>query len=346
MSIPETLTAQNVTRKYADQTVVDQVDLALEPGLITALLGPSGAGKSTLLRLFAGLERPDAGTVSIGQTILSGPQTMVPAEKRRIGLIFQDFALFPHLTAQKNIAFGLTDKRTAMDQAAEWLTKINLQHRADAYPHQLSGGEQQRIAIARALAPKPLAILMDEPFSGLDPALREDVRQTALAIIKRSQVPALLVTHDATEAMLSADHLVIMRNGKIAQQGSPETVYTNPIDLETALALGPMITVEGETDTQSDIVNTPFGPFSAPELPANTSITIGIRPEAVILDPFSDIAVNIVSIRRNGPLLQIRIEKDGFQADVLAPTLNPPVIGAQIGVRLDPAACVIFEPKS
>ena len=342
MNTPQVLTAQNVTRKYAGKPVVDGVDLSLQPGLITALLGQSGAGKSTLLRLIAGLERPDAGQISVGQTILSDPHTMIPAEKRRIGLIFQDFALFPHLTAQKNIAFGLADKQTAMDQASDWLAKINLQHRADAYPHQLSGGEQQRIAIARALAPDPLAILMDEPFSGLDPALREDVRQTALEIIKRSQIPALLVTHDATEAMLSADHLAIMRNGKIVQQGLPATVYTAPKDLETGLALGPMITIEGQTNPASGTINTPYGPITTPHLPAKTAVTIGLRPESVILDPFSDISVKILDIRRNGPLLKIRIEKDGRQIDILAPTPNPPSIGAEVGIRLDPTACVIL----
>ena len=347
MSSHKALIARHVTRKYAQKSVVDQVDLTLEPGKVTALLGQSGAGKSTLLRLFAGLERPDDGVISIGDTVLSDSKIMVPAEKRRIGLIFQDFALFPHLTAAQNIAFGLNtvSKQAALETASTWLDRINLQDRAGAYPHQLSGGEQQRVAIARALAPEPLAILMDEPFSGLDPALREDVRRTALSIIKTSGIPALLVTHHANEAMLSADHLAIMRAGQIVQQGSAEAVYTAPFDLETATALGPIITLEGRLDSEKPLIHTQFGTFSATPTPQNapqkTDVIVGIRPEAVMLDAASDIRVKVIEARRNGPFMQLRIEREGLQIEICVPARNSPVIDSECGVRFDPVPCVI-----
>ncbi|OZB13922.1 MAG: hypothetical protein B7X53_15040, partial [Hyphomonas sp. 34-62-18] len=175
------LSAHGVTRRYGDRAVVDGVSLSLPPGQITALLGGSGAGKSTLLRLLSGLEGVDEGEIRLGEEVLSAHGRTVPAEKRRIGLIFQDFALFPHLTAARNVAFGLKHlpKAEAIARAQAWLARLGLEPRANAYPHELSGGEQQRVAIARALAPEPAAILMDEPFSGLDPSLRDSVRDAA-----------------------------------------------------------------------------------------------------------------------------------------------------------------------
>ena len=190
---------------------VSEASLTLDPGKVTALLGGSGAGKSTLLRLFAGLEPVDAGEIRLSETVLSSTNKTVPAEKRRIGLVFQDFALFPHMTALQNVRFGLKrlprPERTPV--AENWLNRLGLQARINAYPHELSGGEQQRVAIARALAPKPIAILLDEPFSGLDPALREGVREIALSAVREAGIPALLVTHDANEAMAYADYLAV-----------------------------------------------------------------------------------------------------------------------------------------
>lgn len=346
MTHPAPLIADAVSRSYDKRAVVDAASLTLTPGKITALLGRSGAGKSTLLRLFAGLERPDSGEIRIGDTALSNSAIMVPAEARKIGLIFQDFALFPHLNALQNIQFGLAHlpKADAKAHAMDWLARINLASRAEAFPHQLSGGEQQRIAIARALAPDPVAILMDEAFSGLDPALREDVRFVALEAIRAARTPALLVTHDASEAMLSADHLAIMRDGKIVQQGTPAHVYTQPVDKETAAALGPIIVLKTALDPGQTKLNTPFGPLepAQKQLPTTPFVHIGVRPEAVLITPESAIKAQILSVRRNGPMQQVHISRQTASAHILVPANISIKTGQTVGISLDPAGCVIF----
>ena len=192
------LTARNVSRRYGVSTVVNGVSLDLEPGKITALLGGSGAGKSTLLRLFAGLEPLDEGEIRLGDQMLSAPGTTVPAEKRRIGLIFQDFALFPHLTAAQNVAFGLKSrgKAAARTIAAEWLARLGLTGRADAYPHELSGGEQQRVAIARAFASDPTVLFADEPTGNLDTQTGERICQLLFDLNQEFGTTLIMVTHD------------------------------------------------------------------------------------------------------------------------------------------------------
>jgi len=218
---------------------------------------------------------------------------------------------------------------------------------------------KQRIAIARALAPEPVAILMDEPFSGLDPALREDVRHIALEAVRTSQTPALLVTHDATEAMLSADHLAVMRAGKIVQQGTSQQVYAQPVDKETASALGPIILLEAHKNPTGSALNCAFGPVdmlpAAVNSPAaavdnprssaeNTPhLQLGVRPEAVLVDPQSPIKAKVLSCRRNGPMQQVHIARDGTTAYILVPANTPIETGQDCGIRLDPAGCVIFQ---
>lgn len=347
MTLPSSLRATQLSRLYDGQAVVNAVSLTLHPGKITGLLGKSGAGKSTLLRLLAGLERPDGGEVRRGETVLSSPAVMIPAEKRRIGLIFQDFALFPHLTALQNTLFGLNhlEQTNARAIAMDWLAQVHLSERASAYPHELSGGEQQRVAIARALAPSPVALLMDEPFSGLDPALREDVREIALNAVRASNTPALLVTHDAREAMLSVDELAVMRDGKILQQAAPETVYAQPVDKETATALGPITTLTGHYSTKTNRIDTLFGPVTPRNTPQMTgAIHIAIRPESLILDPGSPFKAKLLSCRRDGPMIQVIVEKDGHQAQALFPAQTQMSPGDHIGIRLLRDACLLVMP--
>ncbi|MEL6324434.1 MAG: ABC transporter ATP-binding protein, partial [Pseudomonadota bacterium] len=331
------LTLSGLVRTYGGTDVVSDVSLVLAPGQVTALLGPSGAGKSTLLRLLAGLERPDAGTLRSGDTILSSPDTMVPAEKRRIGLIFQDFALFPHLTALENVKFGLTNRRSneASQTASDWLDRVGLSKRAHAYPHELSGGEQQRVAIARALAPDPVAILMDEPFSGLDPALRDDVRGLALRQIRETNIPALLVTHDADEAMLFADQIAVMRAGKIRQTGTPDEVYRRPNDAETAAALGAFNLIRGQVDAGGH-VSTPFGDLTPPQPVIGPSVSLGVRPEGIQLSTTSSAKATIKSVRRQGPLWRLIIASGGVEATIVLSTQTGVTIGDTVGVALDP----------
>ncbi|MEM1106370.1 MAG: ABC transporter ATP-binding protein [Pseudomonadota bacterium] len=241
---PQSLIAAGLKKRLGGRLIVDDVDLEIRPNRVTALLGASGAGKSTVLRLLAGLERVDAGTVAIGGALLSRRGYTRPPEARRTGLIFQDFALFPHLTAAENVAFGLAHlgRSARVAKAQDWLERLELSHRADAYPQALSGGEQQRVAIARALAPGPDALLMDEPFAGLDPALREGVADLALSAVAQTGIPTLLVSHDAQSAMERADTLAVMRAGRILQTGTPEEIYDRPVSLEVAEALGPVVT--------------------------------------------------------------------------------------------------------
>jgi len=326
------LSAHLVTRRYGERAVVDGVSLSLPPGQITALLGGSGAGKSTLLRLFAGLEGVDEGEIRLGADILSAPGRTLPAEKRRIGLIFQDFALFPHLTAARNVAFGLKHlpKAEATARAQAWLARLGLEPRAAAYPHELSGGEQQRVAIARALAPEPAAILMDEPFSGLDPSLRDSVRDAALDAIRAAGIPALLVTHDPAEALEHADRIAIMSQGKLLQEGPAREIYTQPVSAAVAGALGPV------------------NRFTAGDVPAGLltgqapGAMILVRPEGVCIDPASGIRARVLSARMTGPLTRLTLDLNGLKMTALVPPVTEIVPGMEIGVRLDPALTFTF----
>lgn len=234
------LVANAISRAFKGHQAVLDASLTLEPGELTALIGQSGSGKTTFLRLLAGMERPDAGDIRTGDTVLASATKHVPVEARKIGLVFQDFALFPHLDVFENVTFGLRDvpKADRAGIADRWIETLGLSHRRSAYPHQLSGGEQQRTAIARALAPKPVAILLDEPFSGLDPAMRDRARDVALGAVRHAGIPALLVTHDATEALVHADKVAIIDKGHILQTGAPEQVYQAPKNLAAAQALG------------------------------------------------------------------------------------------------------------
>ena len=234
------LIMQNISKKYGPVTVLEDFNMRLEPGQITSLLGRSGAGKSTLLRLIAGLEFPSWGEIRAHTNVLSTPKKLIPPEKRGIGLVFQDFALFPNMTAAQNVIFGLKGI-TALekaDVAALWLNRLSITHRAEAYPHQLSGGEQQRVAIARAIAANPRAIMMDEPFSGLDPYNRDAVRNVALSAIRQANIPALLVTHDPEEALAYADQVAVLEEGHLLQIGSPDDVYLSPTSKTVAKAFG------------------------------------------------------------------------------------------------------------
>jgi iron(III) transport system ATP-binding protein len=237
---PLALAAEAVTRAVDGRTILEGASLTAPIGQVSALLGASGAGKSSLLRILAGLDGLDGGIVRLGERILSAPGRIAPPETRDIGLVFQDYALFPHLTAAQNVAFGLS-RRPAAERARiarEGLTRVGLAHRADAYPHELSGGEQQRIALARALAPEPAAVLLDEPFSSLDPGLRAEVREATFAALRATGVTVLLVTHDADEALAVGDWIAVMHAGRVDQEGPPQELYARPKTLAAASALG------------------------------------------------------------------------------------------------------------
>jgi len=327
----DSLSAIGVSRAYHGVRVVDSVSLDLKPGAITALLGGSGAGKSTLLRLFAGLEPVDDGEIRLGGRVLSSTKTTLAPDKRRIGLIFQDFALFPHLTALQNVQFGLKPlgKDAAQAEALAWLGRLGLTQRADAYPHELSGGEQQRVAIARALAPKPAAILMDEPFSGLDPALRASVRDEALEAVRAADIPALLVTHDPMEALEAADHVAIMRGGRIRQEGPAAEVYMNPVSADVAASLGPV--------NRMAAADVPPGLAEAAE-----GTELVVRPEGISLDPASGVRAKVLASQVTGAMTRLVLDVCGHRLVALVPRHQAPKASDETGIRLDPALSFIF----
>jgi iron(III) transport system ATP-binding protein len=234
------LSLRGLTRRFGARLAVDGVSLDVKRGEVVCLLGPSGCGKSTTLRIAAGLERPDSGRVFVGGRLVEGEGRHEPPETRHVGLMFQDYALFPHLTVIQNIAFGLAklSRGEREARAAEELARVNLTALRDAFPHTLSGGEQQRVALARMLAPKPDVVLMDEPFSGLDSALRDEVRGATLQRLKEAGAAVVMVTHDPDEAMRVGNRVALMRQGRVVQMGTPAEIYRQPVDPHAAALFG------------------------------------------------------------------------------------------------------------
>jgi iron(III) transport system ATP-binding protein len=277
------LELKDITRVYDGLNVVDGLSLALKPGEVTCLLGPSGCGKSTSLRIAAGVDRQTSGQVLIDGHVVSDGSGHMPPEARNIGLIFQDFALFPHLNVERNVGFGLKGSNASKkDRVWELLQKVDLEGYAHKYPHQLSGGEQQRVALARALAPKPQVLLMDEPFSGLDDRLRDDVRDATLELLKSEDTAVLLVTHEPEEAMRMADQIVLMREGRIVQSGAPYNIYNSPVDRQAAAFFSDVNVIEGVV--KNALTETPFGQFLTPGMVDGTEVEIIIRPQHLKLD--------------------------------------------------------------
>ena len=266
-----------------DAPVVDALDLDVHAGEIFALLGPSGCGKTTTLRLIAGLERADRGELSLAGATLAGPGVHVPPEKRNIGLVFQDYALFPHLNVLENVLFGLRGVPTAeaRSRARETLEMVKLSACADRSPGDLSGGEQQRVALARALAPAPKLLLLDEPFSNLDANLRESTRQEMRSLLKRESMTAILVTHDQREALTFADRIAVMSAGRREQVGTPEELYLSPESAFVAEFLGETNLMEVEARAGS--AQTPLGTVQLDQQ-ASGSVWISLRPEHIAIN--------------------------------------------------------------
>ena len=277
------LAVETLSRAFGGRQVVDEVSLSIEAGRVMCLLGPSGCGKSTTLRMIAGVERPDRGRIAIDGAEVFGPGHVLPPEARGVGLMFQDFALFPHLTVAGNVAFGLKgDAGQKARRVGELLEKVNLTGFADKHPHELSGGEQQRVALARALAPRPRVMLMDEPFSGLDNRLRDGVRDATLALLKEEGAAVLLVTHEPDEAMRMADEIALMRAGRIVQQGAPYNIYNAPVDRAAAAFFSDINVIRGVS--RGALTATPFGDFLTPGHADGTPVDIIIRPQHLKID--------------------------------------------------------------
>jgi len=277
------LEIRNIRRVFAGRAVVDDVSLTVNPGHVTCLLGPSGCGKSTTLRIIAGVDMQDSGEIYIDGKLICDTVFRVPPERRSVGLMFQDFALFPHLSVTQNVAFGLTgSKEGKRERVGELLEKVGLARYAECWPHELSGGEQQRVALARALAPRPKIMLMDEPFSGLDNRLRDDIRDQTLTLLKEENTAVLLVTHEPEEAMRMADEIALMRGGKIVQTGAPYNIYNAPVDAQAAAFFSDVNVIHGQV--KGALTDTPFGQFFTPGHADGAGVRIVIRPQHLKID--------------------------------------------------------------
>jgi iron(III) transport system ATP-binding protein len=319
--------------------------LAVEPGEIVCLVGRSGCGKTTLLRLAAGVEVPTAGRILVNDREVSGEAAFLPPERRGIGLMFQEFALFPHLSNLANVMFGLKalPKHEAEHEARRALERVGLGEFAQAYPHMLSGGEQQRVALARAVAPRPSVLLMDEPFSGLDRRLRDSVRNETLAILREARATCLIVTHDPEEAMRMGDRIALMRAGKILDVGLPADLYRHPNSLFSARFFCEMNEVTGIV--RGGRVETPLGTFAAGGLAEGATAVVCIRPQGLRLHPAGHcIPGRIVARRFLGEVDFLEIVVSGLDAPVVARVRDAGerAAGEDIGIEVDPSEVLVF----
>ena len=329
-----------VSKSFGLTRAADAVDLEVARGELFAVLGPSGSGKTTLLRLIAGFERPDQGEVSVGGRLVAGRRIFVGPEKRRIGMVFQDYALFPHLTVARNVAFGLG--RRERDRTRSTLELVGLQHKADRFPHELSGGERQRVALARALAPQPEVVLLDEPFSSLDATLRAGLRREVELILREAEATAVLVTHDQEEALSLADRLAVMRDGRLVQVGEPEDVYARPADRWAAQFVGEVNVVSGVG--RGGGIETELGTFDvhgAPPAAGGRGVHVAVRPEQLALqaDEGGNAEVTHREFRGHDVLYRLRHE-GGRTVLVQLPSIELYGVGQRVRVRPVPSAMV------
>ena len=276
------LQIETIRHKFGTKAVLQDISLQVESGEVVCLLGPSGCGKTTLLRLIAGLEELQHGRILIDGQIIAEPRRQMPPERRGTGFLFQDFALFPHLTVLENTMFGLaniTAKAQRRGIAMQALEQVNMRDFAAVYPHELSGGQQQRVALARALAPSPRIILLDEPFSSLDARLRVQIRDQTLHVLKSSGVATVMVTHDPEEAMFMGDRIVLMHQGRIVQTGTPVELYSRPVNAFVTTFFSDVNAIPGTVE--AGMVRTIFGAVKADGLPDGSAVELMFRPEAV-----------------------------------------------------------------
>jgi len=336
-AIPMALAFDGVTQRFGGVTALNHVSLSVEPGEIVALLGQSGCGKTTLLRLAAGVERPSAGRVLLEGRDVSSPASFVEPERRGVGLVFQDYALFPHLTVLENVRFGLQGRvqgAAAEATALRAIARVGLADLAQSYPHMLSGGEQQRVALARAVAPRPGVLLMDEPFSNLDRRLRDVVRDETAALLQETGATSIIVTHDPEDAMRIADRIVLMRAGEIVQIGTGETLYRRPASLFAARFFCDFTEVAGRVVRGA--VDTPFGRFPARGLAEGSEAVACIRPHAVRIVPKGFcLPGRVVTRRFLGEVDHLLIAVDGFDRLLSVRASLAGVLGEGEDVGLD-----------
>ena len=322
---------EGVCKRFGGRTVVDDVDLTVASGQVLALLGPSGSGKSTTLRLVAGLEDLDAGRIVLDGQVVSEPGRIAPPESRRVGFVFQSFALFPHLSVDDNVAFGARDR----GRARELIELVHLGPRRHARVQTLSGGEQQRVALARALATEPRVVLLDEPFANLDAALRRHLRDEVALALRARHATAILVTHDASEAFALADEVAVMSDGRILQRGTPEEIYSHPATLDIATRTGEVVPLAGRTDAAGTSVVTALGRLVlARPLAGDRDVVVALRPESITIDA-AGVTARVVRRVFVGASTSLIVEVGGQTLTLRAagPVLASPAAPIAIAVR-------------
>ena len=344
-AIPMALGFDGVTQRFGEVTALSEVTLAVKPGEIVALLGHSGCGKSTLLRLAAGVERPSEGRVLLDGRDVSAPGRFVEPEERGVGLVFQDYALFPHLTVAENVRFGLRGLNHASTEATAMraLDRVGLAGLAGSYPHMLSGGEQQRVALARAVAPRPGVLLMDEPFSNLDRRLRDAVRDETAALLRETGATSIIVTHDPEDAMRIADRIVLMRAGRIVQSGTGEELYRRPAGLFAARFFCDFTEIAGRA--RGGQVDTPLGRFRAPGLADGAEAVVCIRPHAVRIVPKGYHLQGRIAARRFlGEVDHALVAVEGLDVPLAVRLALPPHLreGSDVGVDIAADEVLVF----
>jgi len=322
---------ESVTKRFGDVVAINSASLRIDRGEIVAILGPSGCGKTTLLRLVAGFERPDAGTIEVAGRTVSDTRTWAPPEARRVGMVFQDYALFPHLTVAENVGFGLT-RRARPSRVPELLSIVGLDDLGRRYPHELSGGQQQRVALARALAPAPELVLLDEPWSNVDPYLRETLRAEVAEIIRPLGVTAVLVTHDREEAFSLADRVALMRDGEIVQDGTAEELYFSPLSRWAAEFVGAANVLAGEV--VDGFVVTPIGLFPANGNAGEARSRVLVRPELLELEPDPAGTAEVVAREFRGHDVFYRVRHEGIELVSQRPSTEVVPLGSRVTIKL------------
>lgn len=352
VAIASSLSFDSISHAFSGTNVLTDVSIRAEPGEILCLLGPSASGKTTLLRIAAGIEVQSSGTIRIDERIVAQGRLNVPPEARGVGLVFQDYALFPHLTVLENVRFGLrgVSRQAANSDAMRMLERVGMDASASLYPQQLSGGEQQRVALARALAPRPAILLLDEPFSGLDARLRDSVREETVGLLRDMRATAIIVTHDPEEALRVGDHIALLRNGRLVQHGHGKNLYQQPADLFAARFFS-------ELNLFSAIVEngaaaTPVGAVAAPGFANGCRVDVCVRLTDLIVEQISDRRGAVVA-SVNGHVTSRRFVGDFEILEIFLAGIDEPVrakirtgeLPAGVGdvrLRVGPQSALIF----
>ena len=347
-TIAARLTFEQLERRYPGSTALAGLSLDIAPAEVVCLLGPSGSGKTTLLRIAAGIERPTGGRVLINDQEIAGPARFVLPEKRNVGLMFQDFALFPHLSIFDNVAFGLKalPREDARREALAALARVGLERYAGDYPHILSGGEQQRVALARAIVPRPAVMLMDEPFSGLDVQLRERMQEETLALLRETRATCLIVTHAPSEAIRLGDRIAVMRGGRLVQAGKSEALYRNPADLFVARLFSEINEIPMRVT--GGALRTPIGAFAVPGLDEGDAAILCIRRRAIRLGaPGEGLPGRVLHVRFLGDLAALEIAAEGFERALytLVRESDVPQTGQEVSITVDPSSVLVFPAE-